>query len=51
MDFPGRQSGKLLFMTQAAAHQQINVKPQSASLGAVIDGVDLAQDLSDSTLE
>lgn len=51
MDFPGRQSGKLLFMTQAAAHQKISVKPQSASLGAVIDGVDLAQDLSDSTLE
>ena len=38
-------------MTQAAAHQKISVKPQSASLGAVIDGVDLAQDLSDSTLE
>jgi len=51
MDFPGRQSGKLLFMSQAAAHQKISVKPQSASLGAVIDGVDLAQDLSDSTLE
>ena len=51
MDFPGRQSGKLLFMTQAAAHQKISVKPQSASLGAVIDGVDLAQNLSDSTLE
>ena len=51
MDFPGRQSGKLVFMTQAAAHQKISVKPQSASLGAVIDGVDLAQDLSDNTLE
>lgn len=51
MDFPGRQSGKLLFMTQAATHQKISVKPRSASLGAVIDGVDLAQDLSDSTLE
>ena len=38
-------------MSQAAAHQKISVKPQSASLGAAIDGVDLAQDLSDSTLE
>ena len=32
-------------------HQKIGVNPQSAALGAVIDGVDLAQDLSDSTLE
>ena len=41
MDFPGRQSGKLLFMTQAAAHQKISVKPRSAALGAVIEGVPL----------
>ena len=38
-------------MSQAAIHQKINVKPQSAALGAVIEGLDLAQDLSDSTLE
>ena len=37
-------------MSQTAIHQQISVKPQSAALGAVIEGVDLAQDLSDSTL-
>jgi len=38
-------------MSSAPAHQKISVKPLSAALGAVIDGVDLAQDLSDSTLE
>ena len=38
-------------MSSTAAHQKISVKPQSAALGAMSDGVDLAQGLSDSTLE
>ena len=38
-------------MSQNAIHQKTSVKPQSAALGAVIEGVDLAQGLSDSTLE
>ena len=38
-------------MSQTANHQKTIVKPQSAALGAVIEGVDLAQDLSNSTLE
>ncbi len=38
-------------MSQTVIHQKISVKPQSAALGAAIEGVDLAQDLSDSTLE
>jgi len=30
-------------MSSAPAHQKISVKPLSAALGAVIDGVDLAR--------
>ena len=37
-------------MSETATYQKISLKPQSAALGAVIDGVDLARDLSDSTL-
>jgi len=38
-------------MSQASTHQKISVKPQSPALGAVIADVDLAQDLSESTLD
>ena len=38
-------------MSASAAHPTISVTPQSPALGAVIEGVDLARDLSDNTLD
>jgi taurine dioxygenase len=38
-------------MSASAAHPTISVTPQSPALGAVIEGVDLARDLSENTLD
>tara|TARA_B100000686_G_scaffold65377_1_gene70299 strand:- start:80 stop:463 length:384 start_codon:yes stop_codon:yes gene_type:complete len=37
-------------MSASAAHPTISVTPHSPALGAVIEGIDLAQDLSESAL-
>ena len=38
-------------MSASAAHPTISITPQSPALGAVIEGVDLARDLSENTLD
>ena len=38
-------------MSASAAHPTISVTPQSPALGALIEGVDLARDLSENTLD
>ena len=38
-------------MSASAAHPTISVTPQSPALGAVVEGVDLARDLSENTLD